>query len=179
MFPDAWPVWRIACREHRFVREGRSRVIGVSARTHGFMGDSMLNLAASSQRAAGRYAESIVGTAGRPLLKGAVCRASGLRKRRRPLRMPRITHCPVLTICRRGYRAPQGQAAIARSLTAVEPALVFSPEVGLKGGQRRAQAAISRVNRPTLFAASCESPVLFQMRSVLSLLRQSPELFSQ
>lgn len=75
-------------------------------------GDFMMNLAAYSLRAAGGCYKSIVGMAGGSFLTAEVCRASGLRERRKPLSLPTITHWRVLTICRRGYGARYVQAAI-------------------------------------------------------------------
>ena len=175
MFLDRCTVRRIACREHRFVRGSRARIIAVSVQFHVFGGYFMRTLAASNLGAAGRYRKSIVGTAGGSLLTGAICRVSGLRERRRPLSMPTIAHWPVLTICRRGYRAPQVQAAIPRSSTAMEPALVFSPQVGLKGGHRRRFPESIGQHSPLRAAnLQCSSTC-----GLLSLLTQSPKLFSQ
>ena len=103
VFQDECTVRRIACREHRFKRGSRARVIAVSVQFHVFGGDFMRTLAASNLRNGGGRQESIVGTAGGALLTGAIRRVSGLRERRRPLSMPTIAHWPVLTICRRGY----------------------------------------------------------------------------
>ena len=175
MFLDRCTVRRIACREHRFVRGSRARVIAVSVQFHVFWGDFMRTRAASNPGAAGRYRKSIVGTAGGSLLTGAICRVSGLRERRRPLSMPTIAHWPVLTICRRGYRAPQVQAAIPRSSTAMEPAVVFSHHVGLKGEYRRRHpGSIGQHSALQTANLHCSSTC-----GLPSLLTQSPKLFSQ